>query len=131
MKDTCFTRTRLIVSELEIFGFHGWYPEERAEGNLFRIDLELEGSLERAIATDRLEDSVDYTKVVETVRDVNEQKRFRLIESFAGAIADELLHRFPMIDRLTVRVRKLDPPGLKKGIWVAFELTKERESKRN
>lgn len=124
---TRFSATRLSVSEIDVFGFHGCFPEEREKGNRFRIDLEMEGALEGAIETDQLEDSIDYTKVVEAVRDVNERKRFRLIESFAGAIADELLQRFPKINRLTVRVRKLAPPGLKKGIWVAFELTRERE----
>jgi len=124
---TRLSAAHLSVSEIEVLGFHGCLPEEREKGNRFRIDLEMEGALEGAIETDRLEDSIDYTKVVEAVRDVNEKKRFRLIESFAGAIADELLHRFPKINRLTVRVRKLAPPGLKKGIWVAFELTKERE----
>ncbi len=118
--------TRLVVANIEIVGRHGWYPQERENGNRFRIDVELEGALERAIASDRLEDTIDYTKVVAAVRDVNASKRFRLIESFGGAIADELLRRFPRISRLTVRVRKLAPPGLEKGIWAAFEITQTR-----
>jgi len=117
---------RLLVSEIEVFGYHGYYSEERTEGNRFKIDVEICGELGKAVTTDRLEDSIDYTKVVEAVRDVNEAKRFRLIESFGGAIADELLRRFPKISRLTVRVRKLAPPGLEKGIWTAVELVKER-----
>jgi len=120
------TTVTLTVSGIELTGFHGVYPEEQRTGNRFRIDLEIEGGLETAVETDRLEDSIDYTKVVEAVRDVNESKRFKLIESFAGAIADELLHRFLGIGRLTVRVSKLAPPGLRKGIWVACEITKER-----
>lgn len=123
---TKISTTRLVVAGIEVVGLHGWYPQEQETGNRFRIDIELEGMLEEAIKTDRLDDTVDYTKVVAAVRDVNVSKRFRLIESFTGAIADELFHRFPQISRLTVRVRKLAPPGLEKGTWVAFELTQER-----
>ncbi len=124
---TTVSSTRLVVSGIELVGPHGWYPQEQREGSRFRIDLEIEGALEKPITTDRLEDTIDYTEVVAAVRDVNKSKRFHLIESFGGAIADELFRRFPKISRLTVRVRKITLPGLEKGIWVTFALTKERE----
>jgi len=116
----------LIVSGIELFGFHGASAEEQARGNRFRIDLKIEGEFETALNTDRLEDSIDYSRVVKVVGEINRAKRYSLIESFADAIANGLLIRFSKIRKISVRVAKLDPPGLEEKVaWAAIELTKE------
>jgi 7,8-dihydroneopterin aldolase/epimerase/oxygenase len=117
---------RLSVTGIRFFGFHGNEEAERRRGNRFRIDLEAEGALDRAIQTDRLEDTVDYSRLVETVREISRTHKYSLIESLAGAIADGLLERFGKIDRITVRVEKLAPPGLGNGTCAAVNLTKTR-----
>lgn len=124
--ETHLKDTSLIVSGIELFGFHGASKEEQARGNRFQIDLKVEGEFEKALNTDRLEDSIDYSQVVKVVGEINRAKRYSLIESFADAIANDLLERFSKIRKISVRVAKLDPPGLEEKVaCAAIELTKE------
>jgi dihydroneopterin aldolase len=117
---------RLIVSKIELFGFHGCYGAERVKGNRFLVDLSVEGAFHKAFSTDSLEESVDYAQLVSTVREINRQRKYSLIESFADAIANGLLERFSKIKKVIVRVEKLNPPGLGRVRCTAIELEKER-----
>ena len=119
---------RLIVERIELEGHHGAYEEEKVNANRFRVDVEMTADLSSAMASDRLEDTVDYSQVVQCIKEINRQRRFNLIESFAGAISSELLSRFPCIDELLVRLRKLSPPGLGSNTCAAVELRKKRRS---
>ena len=120
-------KTCLLVNGIELIGFHGYAEEERQKGNHYRIDLKIEGEIEQALTTDRLEDSIDYSQMVRTVREINRARKCFLIESFADGIANGLLERFPRIRKITVRVAKLDPPGLGRVMCAAIEVTKERK----
>jgi len=92
------------VTGLEIAGRHGVDDWERETEQPFVYDLELElAEPER----DELDETVDYRKVVTTVREISEGRQFQLLESMAAAVADALLERFPA-ERVRVRVRKPD-----------------------
>ena len=90
---------------LQVFGRHGLEEEERREGRTFFYDIALEVA---APAADRLEDTVDYRAVAACVREVSDAAQYRLIETLAVAVADELQARFPA-ERVKVRVRKPGP----------------------
>ncbi|HEX5247144.1 MAG TPA: dihydroneopterin aldolase [Gaiellaceae bacterium] len=96
---------------LRVFGHHGVYEEERARGQDFLFDVELEVG-ERG-SSDRIEDAVDYSAVARTVREISEANAYALLEALALAVADELRARFHA-DRATVRVTKpaVQPAGL-------------------
>ncbi len=95
---------------LELFGYHGVHEHERADGQRFLYDVELEVG-DRG-ADDRIESAVNYSEVAAVVRDVAGGS-YRLLEALATAIADELERRFAP-ELLTVRVRKPDvrPAGI-------------------
>lgn len=95
---------------LELHGFHGVLEEEREQGQRFLVDLELEletDTAARAVASDRIEDALDYRDVVQAVQQVSDERAYYLLEAFTGALADMLLERFPLT-RARVRVRKPD-----------------------
>ena len=98
---------------LEIYGFHGVLPEEREQGQRFLFDITLIAH-DAGVRTDKLSDTIDYTKVVACVDEIASGTRFNLIEALAAAIADALVSRFD-ISRARVRVRKpevqLDHPA--------------------
>jgi 7,8-dihydroneopterin aldolase/epimerase/oxygenase len=95
---------------LEVFGRHGVDDDEREEGRTFIYDVALDVPVP---ASDRLEDTVDYRAVAACVREVSDGREYRLIETLASAVADELAARFPA-ERVRVRVRKpgISPAGL-------------------
>jgi dihydroneopterin aldolase len=99
------------VRNLRVFGRHGVHDEERARGQDFVFDVELEVG-ERG-TSDRLEDAVDYVEVARVVQEISDARQFNLLEALASAVADELETRFAP-ERLRVRVRKPEvrPAGL-------------------
>jgi dihydroneopterin aldolase len=112
------------VDGLELRGFHGALEEERKKGQPFLFDVRLVAH-DAGIRTDQLADTVDYTKVVACVREICEGRRFNLIEALAAAVADQLLHSFP-VSRVRVRVRK---PNVRLGVpvdWTAATVERRR-----
>ena len=60
---------RIELQSLVVFGRHGYLEEERRLGQRFLVDLwvDVRGS---ASDTDRIEDTVDYRRLAELVREV-------------------------------------------------------------
>jgi dihydroneopterin aldolase len=105
------------VRDLRVFGRHGVHEEERARGQDFLFDVELEVG-ERG-TSDRLEEAVDYVAVAAAVGEVSDARQYALLEALASAVADELERRFAP-ERLRVRVRKPEvrPAGLEGRVGV-------------
>ncbi|MCX8103273.1 MAG: dihydroneopterin aldolase [Candidatus Bipolaricaulota bacterium] len=91
---------------MQLFGHHGVHEEERERGQLFAIDVEIEFDFPNR---DDLAETVDYVRVIERVREINNASSFRLIETFAQKIAEEILKSFRQVRRVSVRVKKLKP----------------------
>ena len=121
------TSARIEICGIELIGFHGYYDAERTKGNRFSIDLRAEGDFYTSCLSDRLEETIDYSQMVQVVRDVNRARNHLLIESFADEIANAMLERFPRMQKIAVRVEKLHPMGLGRVRCAAIELEKERE----
>jgi len=96
---------------MAFFGRHGVFPAERDLGARFSVDVVLEGELATAGRSDRLEDTIDYARAYDLVREVVEGEPCALLESVAERIADRVLE-LPRVERATVRVHKKPPlPG--------------------
>ena len=93
---------------MAFFGRHGVFPAERELGARFTVDVELEGDLREAARSDRLEDTINYARAYELVREVVEGEPCHLLESVAERIAGRLL-QLPKVGRATVRVHKRPP----------------------
>ncbi|MCX6091366.1 MAG: dihydroneopterin aldolase [Candidatus Bipolaricaulota bacterium] len=102
--------TQLGVEGIEVTAYHGVYDDEKERGRRFRIDVHVKGDWIDAVRSDDLRDTLDYDAIVQHIHRVNQRRRFHLIESFAGAIADDLLHDFPGLLEARVCVRKLAFP---------------------
>lgn len=100
------------LKNIQIYAYHGAHAHEREHGARFEIDVELLASLDRAIESDELSDTIDYVKLQEAVVAISTSDRFHLIESLANAIARDLIARFPASE-VIVRVRK---PGVSAGV---------------
>jgi dihydroneopterin aldolase len=98
---------KVELQGIELHGFHGVLDGERAEGQRFLVDLELDLADTTAAASDRIEDAVDYRDVVAAVTEVSDAHAYNLLEALAAALAEALLSRFPLA-RVRVRVRKPD-----------------------
>ena len=99
--------TRLGVERIDIVARHGAYEDERKRSRRFQVDVYVTGNWGDAVASDKLDDTLDYDAIVHRIREVSGRRTYHLIESFAGAIADDVLQSFPDVSDVCVRVRKL------------------------
>ncbi len=78
---------RLAVHGIEAYGHHGVLDFERAEGQLFLVDLVLAMDTRAAAVSDDLQDTVDYGTLVAAVKQAVESDPVDLIEKLAQRIA--------------------------------------------
>ena len=100
---------RIILQGMRFYGYHGVNPEEKAQGQSYLVDLEVEVDLARPGHSDALEDTVSYTHLYRAVKSVMEGESRNLLERLAQEIADRLLADFPL-QAVTVTVKKPNPP---------------------
>jgi FolB domain-containing protein len=96
---------RIILEGMRFQGTHGVHEWEQRNPQAFEVDVELAVNLQPAGLSDDLAQTVDYSRVFDTCRQIVESTRFNLIEALAEAIAHELLAEFGA-DEVTVRIRK-------------------------
>lgn len=101
---------KISIRNVMFYGFHGVYEYEREQGQKFYFDVEIETLDERAAQTDDVKDAVDYALIYQLVKEVAENKRFRLLEALTAHINEEILKQFALVHRATTRVRKPSVP---------------------
>ena len=100
----------LTLKSLRFKGYHGYYEEEREQGNDFEVDIVFTADLRKAGETDQLEDTIDYQEVLAIIKKVMNGPSLKLIETLAKRIGDQLFDKFTNVASLKVSVRKLHPP---------------------
>ncbi|KXS79104.1 dihydroneopterin aldolase, partial [Listeria monocytogenes] len=76
--------------------------------------------------SDSVEDTVSYADVDETVKEIVEGKPFKLIEALAEKIASEVLTGYPLLEEVTVKLIKPNPPIPGHYDSVAVEIERNR-----
>jgi dihydroneopterin aldolase len=96
---------RIILRGMSFQGHHGVRPAEREQAQEFKVDVEVDTDLSEPGRTDRLEDTVDYTKVRAIVGEVIQGESTKLLESLAARIAERIL-ALPRVAAVSVTVAK-------------------------
>ncbi len=99
----------VAVEGIALRGRCGVTAEERAVGQTLVVDVRLAPHDMSALTTDRLDDAVDYGRVVALVREVVEGGEFNLLERLAAAVGDRIWESFAL-SWLEVAVAKVAPP---------------------
>ena len=86
------SESQIIIKDLKFYGFHGVYPEEQVVGTSYKADItiDIDDSFE-GFKTDRLEDTLNYEKIVETVLKIATRQKFHLIERLAQVIGENII----------------------------------------
>ena len=109
------TSDRITLRGLRGTGRHGVLPEERADGQLFVVDLRLRVDLAAAARSDDVADTVHYGDLAHRVVAVVEGEPVDLIETLATRIAHVCLTH-PLVQEAEVTVHKPQAP-----VGVAFD----------
>lgn len=116
---------KILLHNMTFYGFHGVYEHERELGQRFFVDVEFSLDLSKAGSTDDLNDTVDYAALYERIKDITENRRFQLLEALGNHVA-ELVLAVPLVDEVTVRVRKPSVPIPGALDYVQVQVTRRR-----
>ncbi len=100
----------IALARIEFDGRHGNTAIERRSTRKFEVDVELEVDADAAELSDRLADTVDYSKVAELIVAIGTGEPHHLLESLARRMTDNLRARFPAAKQVRLALRKLNPP---------------------
>ena len=112
---------RIFLTALSVEAIIGIYDWEREVRQRLEIDLELQADLTAAIASDAIEDTLNYKSVAKRVLGFVQDSRFRLVEALAGEIARIVLAEFPAVARVRVTVHKPGAVRHSRDVGVAIE----------
>lgn len=106
---------------MRFYAYHGCFEEEQKIGTHFTVDVTLTYDAEAAVADDNVENSVNYQLVYKTIQRVMDEPQ-HLIETVADHIIRDIKRDFPQVQRMTVKVCKLNPPLDGKTEYVAVQM---------
>jgi len=98
------------LTGIKAFGFHGVFEAERANGQDFYVDVEIEVDLTRASVSDDVNDTINYAEVTDLVVEEITSNPVALIEKLAGRIAERIKSTFAQASVVTVTVHKPQAP---------------------
>ena len=111
----------ICLQDIEMQAYHGVFPEEKKQGNIFRVSVSLETADSEGIETDRIEDTINYQLLYDIV-----QREMAipsdLLEHVAGRIRKSIIEAFPN-SKLTVAISKRNPPLGGQVAWATVTLT--------
>ncbi|MDH3268581.1 MAG: dihydroneopterin aldolase [Ignavibacteria bacterium] len=98
------------IKNATFYGYHGVSNEEQNVGGKFEADIDIYTDFTEAASGDDLTKTVDYYQVYSFLNQFTVKRKYYLIEALAIEIATELLKKFDRIIKVSVRVRKNNPP---------------------
>ena len=99
-----------FIEGLEVYGHHGVPLEERVLGQRLLYDVRLSMKDCQGAETDRVEDTIDYTEIIDVITEVTTVESYSLLERLAQVVAETILKKFSILDEVWVQVSKPHPP---------------------
>ncbi|MBQ9076508.1 MAG: dihydroneopterin aldolase [Muribaculaceae bacterium] len=97
------------VNKLRLQAYHGVLEQERVSGNVFEVTVHLRYSIDNAMQTDNVTSTLDYSEIVEIVKNVMKVPS-NLLEHVIGRLKGALIQRYPVIQGGMISIAKLTPP---------------------
>ena len=95
------------INEIQLFGYHGLYQEEKENGQNFIVSLLID--IDYKDKSDKIENTLDYVDIIDQVKNVFSKKRYNLIETLAVEISENLMTN-QKIKSLDISIKKESPP---------------------
>lgn len=101
---------KIKIEELEVYAYHGVYPEENEKGQIFYVNAMLFTDTYKAGTTDTLEFSTDYGEVCHFITEYMQSHTCKLLEAVAEKLAEAILCQFPLLEAVELEIRKPQAP---------------------
>ena len=113
---------KMYIKDLEIYAHHGVFQEEKTLGQRFLISLELFLSLRQAGITDDITKTVHYGELCHLVEKEFKKENYDLIEKATEKLAEVILLKYDLVQRVKVRIKKPWAPIGKPLKYAAVEI---------
>ncbi len=110
---------------IRCYGYTGYLAEERYLGQWFEVDLRIGIDLATAGQSDRIEDTLDYRRVISTVKEIVGTAKFALVEKLAETIIATVLN-FDQVQQVELKLHKPAAPIPDFGGRITIELTRQK-----
>ncbi|MHB1921971.1 MAG: dihydroneopterin aldolase [Chitinophagaceae bacterium] len=97
----------IALEGMQFFSHHGWYPQERVLGNHFEVELAVDYPETGLIG--QLADTINYEVLFQMVGDQMKAPQL-LMETVCQRILTQIHQQFPFVTRISVTLRKKNPP---------------------
>ena len=116
---------KIIIKEAKFDCNVGVTDKERGRKQRIIVDVELFADLRKASHTDNIKNTINYSEVYKSIRNVAEKKDYRLIETLAENVAKEILNNSPA-KKVVVRVEKPMALAKKNVKYAAVEIIRKK-----
>ena len=103
-------KDEIRIEMLEVYAYHGVFPEEKRQGQSFVINAVLHTDIRKAAQTDRLDQSTDYGDVCRFMVEWMKKHTCDLIETVAEKLAHEILLKYDLISGIELEICKPEAP---------------------
>jgi 7,8-dihydroneopterin aldolase/epimerase/oxygenase len=117
---------KIVIKGLHCSVRLGVKKEEQEVRRNCELDVTLYYDLSSAGKSDNLDLTINYSKIIDLILDLSQQVQYKLLESFAYRLFDEIFHRTPAT-KIHLRVKKMNPPIEGRFQYVGVEMTRHRE----
>ena len=100
----------IIIENLKVFAYHGVYQEENEKGQNFYVNAVLYTDTGKAGREDNREMTTSYGDVCQFIHQFVGENLFKLIETLAERTAEAVLSHFPLLEGITLEIRKPEAP---------------------
>lgn len=98
------------IEKLEVYAYHGVFPEENRRGQTFVINAVLYTKTRRAAQKDDLLLSTHYGEVCQFMHQFMKNHTYKMIETVAENMAREVLLAFPNLRGIELEIQKPEAP---------------------
>ena len=103
-------KDEIRIEKLEVYAYHGVYPEERKQGQIFLVNAVLYTDTRRAGEEDKVELSTDYGAVSIFIDHWMKKNTCYTLEAVAEKLAREILLNYDLICSLDLEILKPEAP---------------------
>ena len=98
------------IENLNVYAYHGVYPDENEKGQNFYINAVLYTNTRNAGIQDELDLSTNYGEVCEFMDSFMKENTYKLIETVAEKLAEAILLRYELVNAVSLEIRKPEAP---------------------
>lgn len=116
---------KIYIKNLELFGNHGVFKEEKKLGQKFILSMELFLNTSEAGKTDDLSKTVHYGELIHDIEKVFKKNSYDLIEKAAEEVALYILKSYDLINKARIILKKPFAPIGMPVEYVSVDITRQ------